>query len=201
MDIYVESNFVLQLALQQEGHRSCRDIVDLCERGSARLVIPAFCVPEAHYALIGKQKQRDQLIQASTTEQGQLLRSERYKDRSQQLRTARSLLIAGIARDSEDFRRCSATVLQAASVIPLNSHVLRSAAELEKSTDMKLPDAMVLASVMADLDARKPEEACFLTRNSKDFDDPDVVHMLAQRGCKIFFSFDDCLSYIRSHLR
>ncbi len=59
----------------------------------------------------------------------------------------------------------------------------------------------LLASVMADLDARKPEEACFLNANSKDFDDPDVVDMLAQRGCKIFFSFDDCLSYIRSHLR
>ncbi len=135
MDIYVESNFVLQLALQQEGHRSCRDIVDLCERGSARLVIPAFCVPEAHYALVGKQKQRDQLIQAFTTEQGQLLRSERYKDRSEHFDTVRNLLITSIARDSEDFRRCLATVLQATRVIPLDSDLLGSGAALEDSTD------------------------------------------------------------------
>ena len=153
MDVYVESNFVLELALQQEGHRSCRAIIDLCQRRSAGLIIPAFCLPEVHYALVGKRKQRDELIRAFTTEQGQFLRSERYKGRSK-LEAARNLLIASIAHDSEDLRACLAMVLQTARIIPLDTRVLKSAIALGESTDMQLLDSIVLASVIADLEAR-----------------------------------------------
>ena len=39
---YVESNFVLELALEQDEAESCRDILSLCEAGRLDLVIPAF---------------------------------------------------------------------------------------------------------------------------------------------------------------
>lgn len=48
MNVYVESNFVLQLALLQEFHASCEAIVNLCEAGCARLVIPAFSLIEPY---------------------------------------------------------------------------------------------------------------------------------------------------------
>jgi hypothetical protein len=45
MNVYVESNFVLELALLQEEHETCENILALCERAEAKLVLPAFCLP------------------------------------------------------------------------------------------------------------------------------------------------------------
>jgi len=167
MDVYVESNFVLELALQQEGHKSCRDIVDLCQRSSIGLVIPAFCLPEAYYALIGKRKQRDGLISAFATEQGQLLRSERYKGRSEQLEAVRSMLIASIAHDSEDFRACLTIILETARVIPLDKGILKSATTLEQGMDVQLPDSIVLASVIADQETQPRVRVASSTKTRK----------------------------------
>jgi len=57
-------------------------------------------------------------------------------------------------------------------------------------------DAIVLASVIAHLHSHNPRNSCFLNRNSKDFDDPDVRQMLETRGCKFFAKFEDGLRYI-----
>ena len=57
-------------------------------------------------------------------------------------------------------------------------------------------DAIVLASVLAHLDLHNPPESCFLNRNSKDFDDPDVRERLETRGCKFFVTFEDGLRYV-----
>jgi hypothetical protein len=46
VNVYVESNFVLQLALLQESHSSCEAILQLCEGDESRLVIPAFSLVE-----------------------------------------------------------------------------------------------------------------------------------------------------------
>ncbi|MGA9382849.1 MAG: hypothetical protein WBV73_29160 [Phormidium sp.] len=46
MNIYVETNFVLELVFQQEQWQSCEQILQLCEAGSAKLVIPAYSLAE-----------------------------------------------------------------------------------------------------------------------------------------------------------
>jgi len=43
MKIYVESNFVLELAFLQEQSQNCEKILTLCESGQAGLLLPAFC--------------------------------------------------------------------------------------------------------------------------------------------------------------
>jgi len=54
MRAYVETNFLLELALLQEQYQSCDEILALCQNGSISLMLPAFCVPEAHFSLLGK---------------------------------------------------------------------------------------------------------------------------------------------------
>lgn len=48
MNVYVESNFMLDLASLQEQHAPCENIFRLCERGSARLVIPVYSLIEPY---------------------------------------------------------------------------------------------------------------------------------------------------------
>lgn len=53
MSIYVESNFVLELALMQEQYESCEAILQVCKAGQAQLVLPAFSSAEPYYTLNG----------------------------------------------------------------------------------------------------------------------------------------------------
>ena len=46
MIVYVESNFVLELAFLQEQHESCNTIITLAESSQVELVIPAFSIVE-----------------------------------------------------------------------------------------------------------------------------------------------------------
>lgn len=59
MILYVETNFVLELAYGQEEHESCRSLVDLAARGDAlELALPGSCVVEAHGRQIRRQRER-----------------------------------------------------------------------------------------------------------------------------------------------
>ena len=51
MNIYIETNFVLELVFEQEQHTSCEQILALGESGRLRLIIPAYCLAEPHEKL------------------------------------------------------------------------------------------------------------------------------------------------------
>ena len=52
MKVYIESNFVLELALLQEQNESCENILSLGKSGNIHLIIPAFCVAEPIETLV-----------------------------------------------------------------------------------------------------------------------------------------------------
>jgi hypothetical protein len=80
MNIYVESNFVLELALLQEQFEACENILAICEAGETALVLPAFCIAEPYETLVRRAKHRGNLSRDLTTELGQLSRSEPYRE-------------------------------------------------------------------------------------------------------------------------
>jgi predicted nucleic acid-binding protein len=77
VNVYVESNFVLELALLQEQHTSCEELMRLCEEGRIQLVIPAYSLAEPYETLTRRHRQRkrmkaeldDQLRQLARTMQ------------------------------------------------------------------------------------------------------------------------------------
>lgn len=58
MNVYVESNFVLELGLLQHECRSCEEILRLCEEGLIRLTLPSYSLIEPYETIARKQKQR-----------------------------------------------------------------------------------------------------------------------------------------------
>jgi len=58
VNIYVETNFVLELAFEQEQCSSCNQILQLCEAGRANLVVPAYSLAEPHEKLSRQAKSR-----------------------------------------------------------------------------------------------------------------------------------------------
>jgi hypothetical protein len=49
---------------------------------------------------------------------------------------------------------------------------------------------------MQHLERNNQAPSCFLNRNSRDFDDPDVLGALEQRNCRMLSRFSSGLSYI-----
>jgi predicted nucleic acid-binding protein len=196
MTVYVESNFVLEQSLQQEECDSCAEIIHLASNGRITLAVPAFCLAEPHVALLGKEKARSRLSNDLRTQLSELGRSKPHREVPATFEALSEVLIASARFEREGLRDTISELLRAADVIPLDTPILRSAADIQAESGMSGQDAIVLASVLAHLDLHNPPESCFLNRNSRDFDDPDVRGRLETRGCKFFAKFEDGLRYV-----
>lgn len=132
-------------------------------------------------------------------ETGQLSRSSLHRDRLAEFEQAAALLSKSIEAEEAEFHARAAALLQHATILPLDAMTLTTSAVL-RSTGV-LPeyfDSIVLASVLNDLRASTSAASCFLNRNRSEFDDPQIVAMLAELGCKSVFNFDDGLAYLTS---
>jgi len=201
MDIYVESNFVLELALTQEQHESCKRIIELSEEGKVSLVIPAYSLVEPYETLTRYSKERARVSNDLASQVRQLSRSKNYQDEMDALQEVSGVLARRSVEEKERFRNIVDRLLTVAEVIPLNTHILLSASKHQLAHKLSLPDAIVYASVLSDLNTSTSTAKCFLNRNSKDFDDPVIEETLDLSGCKMLFSFDQGYRYIASQTR
>src|SRR5438552_5965832 len=130
MNVYVESNFVLEHALEQEECDSCAAIIQLAFDGRLRLVIPAFSLAEPHQAISGKAKARSRLGDDLRRHLGELGRSRPHREIPATFDALAAALIASAQFKREGVRRAISDLLRTAEVIPLDARILRSAAAI-----------------------------------------------------------------------
>ena len=196
MIVYIESNFVLELALLQEEHRSCEAIVSLAESSIVDLAVPAFSLFEPYEVLRRRIGERTELHGRLVREMSRLERTESYAKTVEGLRGPASILKQS---GDEDKRRLDLTlgrILDCAVVIPPERETLKDAIEFQSSLVLSPQDSFVYASVMAHLSAAPPGPKCFLTRDRKDFSIPDIRQRLGQHDCRLITSFAGGLGYI-----
>lgn len=201
MNLYVESNFVLELALVQEQHASCEEIVCLSEAREVRLVVPAYSLVEPYETLVRRHRQRKQMKADLDTELGQLTRTAAYSQRLAGFQSLTALLIESANEEAKRLEGVRERLLRTCEIIALETSTLISAARYQIDHDLSPQDALVYASVLSHLTTSASPGSCFLNRNSKDFDDPDIVDELKRHGCTLIPRFDDGLEYVRSHMR
>lgn len=186
--LYVESNFVLELAFAQGQSEYCTKLLDLGEADAFDLAIPAYCLTEPFETLGRRHKDRQVLQERLQQELGQLRRTADYGDAVRQVDAATELFIRSRVDERQRLEEVTTRVTNAAEMIPLTADTLSSAFGFSGRLDLSLQDSLVLASV---LQHRRDESAAgvFVTRNSKDFDDPDVRQLLTDAGCDLETSF------------
>lgn len=86
MHLLVETNFLLELALGQEQARACGLLLAAAERQQLTLHIPAFCLMEAVYKLVGVQQTGAALEVRMTKHLGEVQREAPDGNEMQQLR-------------------------------------------------------------------------------------------------------------------
>lgn len=197
MNVYVESNFVLELVLTQEQHAACEEILRLCEGLDARLVIPAYSLAEPYAQLIRRHNERKQLKTALDREFGQLARTTAYRHRISELRDVVAFLASSADEESLRLESIGSRLLRSAEVIPLDDEVLSLAAERRGDGILSPQDSLVYASVLAHLRRSPQQGSCFLNRDL-DFEEPDLLAELERYGCKLVPSFDHGRGYLLS---
>ena len=200
MIVYVESNFILELAYLQEEHEICERILLLAEQQSVSLFLSGFCIGEPYGAWVGRYRRRARIHDDLTRELKELARSQPYTtSRDQFQEITKVLTISG----GEEKQRLDATVLRVldtSNVIPLDHAVLEAAIELQSTRDLEPQDSIVYASVLAHLASETTGSSCFITKNSKDFANPDIEADLAQRQCILCTSFGEGYGYLLKQL-
>ena len=201
MTVYVESNFVLEHSLQQEECDRCAGLIDFASKSHISLVVPAFSLAEPYVAISSKEKARTRLGNDLRHHLLELGRSKPHREVPTTFETLATTLIASAQFERDGLRNTVSRLLQTAEIIALDAVILRSASEIQEEFGMAGQDAIVLASVLAHLDLHNPSESCFLNRNRKDFDDPDIRARLENYGCVFFGSFEAGFQYVTSRIQ
>ena len=200
MNIYVETNFVLELAFEQEQSESCEQILQLAETEQVKLILPAYSLAEPHEKLNRQATKRKKLQNELNIELRQLSRSKTYTSRIESIRDLVRLIAQSNEEEWQRFVQHRERLMNCAEFIALDLKVLQAAVSFEELYNLNSQDAIILASVISHLQTTKPNKACFPNKNTKDFDSPDVVQALLELNCRMIPRFDHALRFLQSQL-
>ena len=117
--LYVETNYILELAFVQEQSESCQRLLEISEQGNSRLVIPAFSIGECFETLVRRSKKRKQLANTVSMELREISRSLSYRSEAVALDSITRLLIQSLEDDKRRLDETLSRVLAIAEIIPL----------------------------------------------------------------------------------
>jgi predicted nucleic acid-binding protein len=196
MNVYIETNFTLEQTYLQEQHEWCERILALAETERVRLIMPSFCIGEAYGALVGRNKRRLELYDKLTRELKELARSKPYNSaREEFFEITRLLSTSG----REEKNRLDAAVLRivnAATLIAINQEIVKKAMELQSTRDLDPQDSLVYAAILSHLASDRSRPAHFITKNAKDFSNPDIEKDLQDLECSLFPGFGEAYGFL-----
>ncbi len=201
MDVYVESNFVLELALLQEQHESCQELLDLAQTKQIGLIVPAFSLAEPYETLIRNNKKRHNLAQNLRNEFSQLSRSLAYQEQIRTFEDINAFLVRSQEEEKQRLQVAIEKILEVCKIIPLTAEILTEAIKYQSEYNLEPQDSIVYASILDHISNSDERQRCFLNRNSKDFDDPDIKESLNSYDCLMLFRFDNGIGYVKSQLK
>jgi predicted nucleic acid-binding protein len=164
------------------------------------LALPAFSAAEARFALYRRASERQEFQKSLQKHIREISRSETFRELNKQSKD----LVTAFASGSEETRERLEAAIEAVEkdgiLIPLTNEVIRMSRFHELSYSLKPEDALVLASVRSHAE-NSAERKCFVSQDSKAFNNPAVFDELSGVGCKFVSNFTDAVGYIRNALR
>ena len=191
MTVYVESNFVLEIALGQEQAQAAEAILDHAERREITLVLPVFSLSEPFAAIKRRSNDSQRLgndLRALLRERG---RSGPHQEDVRALRSASDLLESIERRELERLTATVDRLLSVATVIPVNEVTYAEALAIMGRIGLSHQDAMVYSSVLDHLKTTADHGPhLFANKNWRDFDVARILDELEALGCELVTGFD-----------
>lgn len=212
MIVYVESNFVLEIALGQEQVTYAENILALAETGKIELTFPSFALSEPFTTIFNRRAERRRQYEAFLKILKQIKRSESLKQVVLDLESLITILKDTQRDDFKPLHTVIQRMLASGRVLETTLTNCKQAEIYEKDIDLSPQDSIIYASVVDDLKKRaKDETKCFLSRDKRAFPDDGetsetkdrvlsrslIARELRGYGCKYFVTFDKGLEYIK----
>jgi predicted nucleic acid-binding protein len=165
VNVFVESNLVLELALAQQEAPSCRKLVSLARTKAIRLFLPSYSFVEPHETLTRRKLDRESLRSQLSKELTQLARSEQLAERASASRETVKLLFESSEYEAIQIEKVKQRLWSVSEVLSLDVKVLRTAAECQADYNLSAQDAIVYASIRTQLKLEHAAVSCFISRN------------------------------------
>jgi len=198
--VYVETNFLLELAYLQERCDSCQLILDFAKAGKITLALPAFSAAEARFTSRRRTSERREFRESLRKHIREISRSEPFRGLVAQSSDVVTALVAG---DNEARTRLEETIEaieEYGITIPMTGEVISIARRYESIHPLSSQDALVLASVKSHAE-KTAERKCFISQDYRAFNDLGVLDELSTVGCKFVSTFTDGVEHIKSALK
>lgn len=197
MNVYVESGFIVTLALQQDDHRAAERLLTLAEQGRIALKIPAFSLSEPFATVQHRANIRNRMIDELRKELRELGRTQPHLAMATEVGQYTIQMAQILETQSDALEQVVLKVSRGCTLLALDADVLARAATYKRTFSLSLQDGIILASVVRDLEQTdSPDEALFISQNVKDFEHPAVQEALRQRRCKYLADFANAVRYI-----
>jgi predicted nucleic acid-binding protein len=194
--VYVETNFLLELAYLQERRESCDLILEMAKAGEITLALPAFSAAEARATWRHRASQRKDFYSELQRHIREISRSETLRKLNDHWKDVVAALVTGPEESRERMEIAIETIGQHGEIISLDREIVSVARWFEGAYSLTPQDALVLQSVSWHAQ-RNPGAKCFVTKDARGFATPAIYDELSTVNCKVLVNFADAVGYIR----
>jgi len=197
LTLYVESNFVLEVALGQEDSESAEQLLEFAEQGGVQIALPAFALSEPFSTITGRRRDRGRMVGQFNDQIRQLARSLPHREDVASLTPIRDIVAQIDGREAARLAQTVERILGIARRIETDLSIFREALNFQERFDLEVQDAIILAAAVADLrGGTVPGPHFFANRNRKDFELPQVEAELQALDCSIVFTFAEARNQV-----
>ena len=201
MKVYVETNWLLDLALEQERIQASSFVLELAKNSKIRLYLPEICLVEADQKIVRRKLQRETLIENLRNEGRELIRSH---DARYQLQAAAINQDIFQLRDISDFERehFDTTVRNISKFLTwlhFGNGSLQNSFDLENNYELSRLDALIYAVIRTDAASDLATEKCFIDYDGH-FKNPELKLDMVGLGITFLSSPMSVENFLRSQI-
>ncbi len=192
MTVFIESNYVLEIALGQEQSAAADAILRLAEQSTLDLVIPAFALSEPFATVTHRGRARRHLMNQLNAQLNELARSYPHQEDVSRLRPIPALLAQIEKREMDLLTSTVGRLLRVARRVELDTLMFERAMRDQDRFGLSPQDAIIYAAVISELSRLSRDTPhSFISKNWKDFGDPGIRAELSTYGCQFIESFTE----------
>ncbi len=201
MNIYCETNFILEIVFAQEQANYCKNIITLCKKNKVHIIIPAYSFAEAIYRIESQTILQENFKKNLNSQTNHFSRTSQYTQQIKNFRKLDTFLTQNKEELKSRFEKCRKDLVNNAEIIPLDDDTLKTTKSVESEYDLTFQDSIIFTSILSHLQQNNTVPSCFLNRNAKDFNTAEIKSKLALLNCKLIPSFEHGFSFISSQIQ
>lgn len=200
MIVYVETNFILELAYLRSTSDNCQRLIALAGDARISLIVPGFALVEARMAWQNIAKRRNRLHSEVRMELAELSRSRPLVTIGEQSQSFVAALVETAQADRARLESTLAALVQHATVLPIDADSISRAFLIESRLGLSPQDALVYAAIVTDMSRTVGTPKVFVTQNARDFFIPTIEQELNSHGCKLLTNFENAEAFVLKSL-